>query len=81
MSFKRGFLNRPDAFSKDHSKGKRTTKNNAAVTTEVKRSAGTPKDLSIKSQKLYEMPRNFSTILAKGPNAPHKVFVDPGTIL
>jgi hypothetical protein len=74
MSFKRGFLNRPDAFGKDHSKGKG---NDAAATTEVTEPAGTPKDPSIKSQKLYEMPRNFSTIPAKGPNAPPQSFRGP----
>jgi hypothetical protein len=74
MSFKRGFLNRPDAFSNDHSKRKGTTNNDTAVTTEVKRPAGALKDPSIKSEKLYEMPRNFSTTLAKGPNAPPQSF-------
>jgi hypothetical protein len=74
MSFKRGFLNRPDAFGKDHSKGKGTTNNDAAAATEVKDPAGTPKNPSIKPLKLYEMPRNFSTILAKGPNAPPQSF-------
>jgi hypothetical protein len=71
MSFKRGFLNRPDAFGKDHSKGKG---NDAAATTEVKEPEGTPKDIS---RRIYEMSRNFSTILAKGPDAPLQSFRGP----
>jgi len=74
MSFKRGFLNRPDALGKDHSKGKGATNNDAASATKVKELPVTPKGLSIKSQKLYEMPRNFSAILAKGPDAPLQSF-------
>jgi hypothetical protein len=77
MYFKRGFLNRPDAFGKDHSKGKGAMNSNIAATGEVKEARRTPNDTSIKSQKLYEMPRNFLTMLAKGPNAPPQRFRGP----
>jgi hypothetical protein len=74
MSFKRGFLNRPNPFGEEHSKGKETTKNYVTTTPETKESTGIPKDASIKAQKLYETPRNFSTILARGPDAPPQKF-------
>jgi hypothetical protein len=73
MSFKRGFLNRPDAFGKDESKRKGTAKDGAAAT-DVKEPARAPKGIS---RRIYEMPRNFSTILAKGPDAPLQRFRGP----